>query len=113
MEIPPVSKHTPLPTKHTGFFGFFFFPSSFSAPLAPSHCITTIRDSLALPHPTQSSEPNPSFSISFLSKISTFTPSLFSSSVRSANSSGYSTFAGSETKFRVSSTPSAIAASGA
>jgi len=67
MEMPPVSKVTPLPTKATG---ALFFASG-----APSHCITTRWDSRSLPWPTPSSAPMPSSRIFFSPRISTLTPS--------------------------------------
>ena len=54
--MPPVSKQTPLPTKAIGWV---------DGSLAPFHCITTSWLSRTLPWPTPSSEPMPSFFISF------------------------------------------------
>ena len=48
MEMPPVSKHTPLPTKHSGLARL---------DLAPFHCSTTTREGRTLPCPTASSAP--------------------------------------------------------
>ena len=48
MEMPPVSKHTPLPTKHSGLARL---------DLAPCHCRTTTREGRTLPCPTASSAP--------------------------------------------------------
>ena len=48
MEMPPVSKHTPLPTKHSVLARL---------DLAPCHCITTMREGRSLPCPTASSAP--------------------------------------------------------
>ena len=76
---PPESKHTPLPTKATG--ASFFLR-------APFHCMTTSWLSRALPWPTPSSAPKPSFFISASPSTSTFTPSLASALARRANSAG-------------------------
>ena len=54
-EIPPVSKHTPLPTKAKGFFDFF----------SPFHSIVTKNDSFILPWPTPKRAFNPILFISF------------------------------------------------
>jgi hypothetical protein len=51
-EIPPVSKHTPLPTNANGFFDEFFFPF---------HSIVTKYVSFLLPWPTPSSAFKPNF----------------------------------------------------
>ena len=48
MEMPPVSKRTPLPTKHSVLARL---------DLAPCHCITTMREGRSLPCPTASSAP--------------------------------------------------------
>ena len=62
MEMPPVSKHTPLPTKHSVLARF---------DLAPCHCMTTTREGRSLPCPTASSAPI--FSASSCSSSSTST----------------------------------------
>ena len=78
IEMPPVSKQTPLPMNATG-----------SAPfLPPFQRITTTRLSCAEPCPTASSEPMPSFFIALTSSTSTATPSFFSAVARRANSAG-------------------------
>ena len=53
IEMPPVSKHTPLPMKATGARRF----------LPPFQRMTTMRLSCAEPWPTPSSAPMPSFFI--------------------------------------------------
>ena len=68
IEMPPVSKQTPLPTKATGW--------RFS-PCAPRQRMTTSRLSRVEPWPTPSSAPMPSLAIAFSSSISTSTPSFF------------------------------------
>ena len=73
IEMPPVSKVTPLPTKATGAW--------FLALGAPFHCMTTRRGGRTLPWPTPSSAPMPSFFICFSPSTSTSTPS-FSSRAR-------------------------------
>ena len=78
IEMPPVSKHTPLPMKATGASPF----------LPPFQRITTTRLSRAEPWPTPSSAFMPSFFIALRSSTSTATPTFFSASVRRANSSG-------------------------
>ena len=64
IEMPPVSKVTPLPTRATG---------ASSPP--PFHCITTTFDGLSEPCPTPRSARMPSFSRSGSSRISTSRPS--------------------------------------
>ena len=72
MEMPPVSKVTPLPMKAIGLVvALAFLPLPPPPPDAPSHCITTMRGSLSLPCATPSSAPKPSFRISFGPRIST------------------------------------------
>ena len=68
IDMPPVSKVTPLPTNATGLFPFPFFE--------PYHFITTSFDGFSLPWPTQSKEPIPNFFILVSSSTSTFTPNL-------------------------------------
>ncbi len=70
IEIPPLSKVTPFPTKATGFLSFL---------VEPSHCITTSFGSCTLPCPTPNRAPMPSFSISLLPRTSTLTPNFLSS----------------------------------
>ena len=77
-EMPPVSKHTPLPISATGFCAFGPFIQR----------ITRSCDSRGLPWPTPSSTFMPSFFISASPRISTLTPSLVSSRARRANSAG-------------------------
>ena len=104
MEMPPVSKVTPLPMKQIGFSVFF---------LLPFHFITTMRGSMAEPMATPSRAPKPSFFISLRPRISTVTPSASSPRQRSAISTGWSTFGGSLTRSRERKTPSATARKGA
>ena len=77
IEMPPVSKVTPLPTKATG-----------GAPrLPPFQRMITTRARCAEPWPTPSSAPMPSLRIAFSSSTSTATPSFLSALARRANSS--------------------------
>ena len=77
-EMPPVSKHTPLPISATGAW-----------PLGPFiQVMTRSCESRPLPCPTASSVSMPSFFISASPSTSTFTPSLVSSRARRANSTG-------------------------
>ncbi len=99
IEMPPVSKTTPLPTKATG--------ASFALP--PFQRMIASRGGRAEPCATPSSARMPSFFICASPSTSTSTPTLFSAFARSANSIGPSTFAGSLTRSRASSTPSATA----
>ncbi len=79
IEMPPVSKHTPLPMKATG--ASFFLP--------PFQRMITTRLSLREPWPTPSSAFMPSFFIAGTSSTSTVTPSFFSTPGSGvANSSG-------------------------
>ena len=78
IEMPPVSKQTPLPMKATGA----------SPALPPFQRMTTTRLSRAEPWPTPSSAFMPSFFIALTSSTSTATPDFFSAAVRRANSSG-------------------------
>ncbi|GAV37006.1 hypothetical protein ROTAS13_04696 [Roseomonas sp. TAS13] len=80
MEMPPVSKVTPLPTKQSGFAGFF-------APV-PFQRRITARGSRAEPWATPSSAPKPSLRMSLGPSTSTSRPSFSSFDSRSANSSG-------------------------
>ena len=98
IEMPPESKHTPLPMNATGAVFFDF---------APFQRMTTKRLSRFEPCPTASSAPMPSLCIAFSSNTSTSTPSFSSSCARSAKLSGKTTLAGSLTSVRASSTPSA------
>ena len=66
IEMPPVSKHTPLPIKATGASPF----------LPPFQRMITTRLSRSDPCPTPSSARMPSFAERFSSKISTPTPAL-------------------------------------
>ena len=104
IEIPPVSKVTPLPTNATGRCSVFLG--------APSHRITTILGSWVLPCATPRSAPIPSSFILDGPRISNFIPSSLRLFVRSANSTGYNILAGSETRSRVRNTPFATAESG-
>ena len=79
MEMPPLSKHPPLPTKAIGWAVLS---------LAPSHWITASLLSRALPWPTPSSEPMPSLVISASPRISTSRPRRSSAFTRRANSAG-------------------------
>ncbi len=78
IEMPPVSKHTPLPMKASG--ASFFLP--------PFQRMTTTRLSRAEPWPTPSSAFMPSFLSSLRPSTSTVTPTFFKSAARRANSSG-------------------------
>ncbi len=100
MEMPPVSKHTPLPTKHSVFERF---------DLAPFHCSTTTREGRSLPCPTASSAPIFKAASWSSSSTSTSRPARERSRMRSANSTGPSMLAGSLTRSRARLTPSAIA----
>ncbi len=99
IEMPPVSKHTPLPMNATGASPF----------LPPFQRMTTTRLSCAEPWPTPSSAFMPSFLSFGTSSTSTAQPAFLSALARRANSSGKSTLAGSLTRSRASSTPFAIA----
>ena len=66
MEMPPVSKHTPLPMKAIGC----------SPALPPFQRMTTMRPGRAEPCATPSSAPMPSLVIALTSSTSTTTPSL-------------------------------------
>ena len=103
MEMPPLSKVTPLPTKATG------LPS----PPAPCQDITTMRGSRALPSETPISMPKPSFSSSAGPNTSTATPSCSRLRQRSAISAGNSTLAGSLARSRARNTPRATGSSAA
>ena len=100
IEMPPESKHTPLPTTAIGFVRF---------ERAPLQRIVTSRLSRDDPRPTARSAFMPSFIMAFSSRTSTSTPSFVSAFARSANSAGKSTLAGSFTRLRASSTPAATA----
>ncbi len=113
MEMPPVSKVTPLPTKAMGFCAALAFLPPLPPPDAPSHCITAMRGSFSLPWATPRIAPIPSFFISFGPRISTCTPSFSRSRQRSAMVSGLSTLGGSDTRSRARNTPSATARIGA
>jgi leucyl aminopeptidase len=78
IEMPPVSKVTPLPTKATG----FCFAS------APFHCMVTSWLSRALPWPTPSKAPMPSLVISLTPSTFTSTPSSDSDRASLASVSG-------------------------
>ncbi len=99
IEMPPVSKTTPLPTKATGW--------SLARP--PFQRMTTRRGGRPDPCATPSSARMPSFFISVSVSTSTSTPSFFSVFARSANSTGPSALGGSLTRSRAISTPSAMA----
>ena len=79
IEMPPVSKHTPLPMKATG------VGASLAAVPAHDH---ELRLSCAEPWPTPSSAPMPSFFIAGTSSTSTATPSFLRPDARRANSPG-------------------------
>ncbi len=74
IEMPPVSKVTPLPTNATG---------ALSSP-APFHCMTTSFDSFAEPWPTPSNDHMPRSDISLTPRTSTFRPVASSPLTRSA-----------------------------
>ena len=80
IEMPPVSKVTPLPTKASG--------ALFLARGLPFHCMTTSRGGRALPCATPSSALMPSFFICFSSSTSTSTPSVASFCASAARLSG-------------------------
>ncbi len=109
MEMPPVSKVTPLPTKQIG----RSVPGLRFVPPRPFQRITTIRASLALPCATPSIAPKLSLRSSFGPRTSTCTPSFSSGRQRSANSAGVSTLGGSVDSSRARNTPSATAFIGA
>ncbi len=90
IEMPPVSKTTPLPTRAKGCWS-----------PAPFHCMTTTLEGLSDPCPTASSVRIPSVSSAGSSSTSTSTPRAPSSSSRRANSVVVSTLAGSLTRSRV------------
>ena len=81
IEMPPVSKQTPLPMKAIGALA-----ASFA--LAPFQRMTTSRLSCVEPWPTPRSAPMPSLSIAGSSRISTSTPSFSRSLARSAKAAG-------------------------
>ena len=99
IEMPPVSKQTPLPMNATG--GVPFLP--------PFQRMTTMRLGCSEPCPTPSSAFIPNFFMAGTSRISTATPNFLRPLVRRANSSGNSTLGGSLTRSRASNTPLAIA----
>ena len=78
IEMPPVSKQTPLPTKATGC----------SPRLPPFQRMITVRLGCVEPWPTPSSAPMPSLVIALTSSTSTSTPSLRNWLARRANSIG-------------------------
>ena len=78
IEMPPVSKHTPLPISATGCLRL--------RPVHPAHHQELRFARAALP--TASSTFMPSFFISASPRISTLTPSLVSARARRANSAG-------------------------
>ena len=100
MEMPPVSKHTPLPTKASVLARL---------DLAPCHCSTTTREGRSLPCPTDSSAPILWALRSSSSSTWTSSPARVRSRMRSANSTGPSMLAGSLTRSRARKTPSATA----
>ena len=102
IEMPPVSKTTPLPTKATG--------ASPSVP--PFQCMTTSRGGRGEPCATPSSAPMLSFVISLVAEDLDLDaePCQFLG-LRSANSTGPRMLAGSLTRSRASIVPSAIASS--
>ena len=99
IEIPPVSKTTPLPTNANG-----------SPPeLPPSQCIMTTFDSLSEPCPTHKSVRIPIFSKSFSFKTSTRNPIDSRDCKRLENSCVVKTLAGSLIRSLVKLTPRDIA----
>lgn len=98
-EMPPVSNTTPLPTKASG--------ASPSAP--PFQRMMTIFAGVSEPWLTHRSAFMPSSAMRSSSTTSTSTPSASRSLRRLANSVVVSTFAGSETRSRVKTTPPATA----
>ena len=98
IEMPPVSKVTPFPTRAKG---------ASSPP--PFQFITTMKESRRLPCPTPKRAPIPSFSIAASSRISTSSPSALSAEQRDANSAGNNLLAGSNTRSRAKNTPLASA----
>ncbi len=80
IEMPPVSKVTPLPMKAIG--------AGFLALGLPFHCMTTRRGGRSLPCATPSSAFMPSFFICFSSSTSTSTPSFSKERACSASVSG-------------------------
>ncbi len=103
IELPPVSKVTPLPTKAIGR----------SPALPPFQRMTTSRGGRGEPCATPSSAPMPSFFISFSVSTETSTPSAESSFARAANSTGPRALAGSLTRSRASIVPWATASAAA
>ena len=99
IEIPPVSKTTPLPTNANGE----------QPELSPSQCIITTFDSLSEPCPTHKSVRMPIFSKSFSSNTSTRSPVDSRDSKRFENSCVVKTLAGSLIRSLVKLTPSEIA----
>ena len=90
IEMPPVSKTTPLPQSASG-----------AASPPPFHCITTTFVGLSEPCPTAKSVRMPSSASCGSSSTSTSTPRSRNPVSRSANSVVVSTFAGSLTRSRV------------
>ena len=99
IEMPPVSKTTPLPMK----------PSGLSFALPPVHFMMATRGGRTEPCATPRSAPIFSRFSAFSSRISTLTPSLESSCAFLANSTGPRMFAGSLTRSRAVKTPSVMA----
>ena len=97
IEMPPESKHTPLPMNATG--------AASGAP--PRQRMITTRLPCPEPCPTASSARMPIRPKASSSSSSTSTPSLVSASVRAANSAGNRMFGGSFTRSRARFTPSA------
>ena len=100
--MPPVSKVTPLPTRHTGFTS--------SRPV-PFQRMARMRAGRTEPCATPSSAPMPCFFMSASSRMVSSTPSAARSRALSTKLSGYSTFGGNVTSVRVRATPPAIAIS--
>ena len=98
IEMPPVSKQTPLPTSATG--------ASPSAP--PFQRMIATKGGCTLPWATPSSAPMPIFSSAALSSTSTSSPSLAVPAQASAKAAGVRTFAGSLTRSRAEATTAAM-----
>ena len=105
IEMPPVSKVTPLPTKAIG--------RSFLCLGKPFHCSAIILGELALPCATPSNAPIPRASIFLSSRTFNFTPSFVKERARLTKLIGKIIFAGSDTRLRVRKTPSATLRMGA
>ena len=98
MEMPPVSKQTPLPTKATG--------AAFSLPGQRS---TTSLGPCSAPPPTAHNAPMPSAAKRLPSSTSTFRPKSRNARSLSAKLAGFSRLPGSATRSRAKSTPRSMA----